>query len=337
MPRKQYPSDHRRFFRVMEDILDDPGYRALRPADKVAWIDLLALFNRYQAHRTANCIVLPWSRARSALSAQNNGAALARASRMSQCVGAHFARTPRGLLCLIPNYAKLQELTPRGFPPDSGATPPPTPTPTPTPTPSTTTANPPPSAAGEDPPEPKEPEEPPKGKEPDPPKKTEFIPKHPDTNQLCSRFRAALVREIPGFTPPSAAGKKSWLEEMDRLLRLDGPDRKGVDPTQVCDVIDWVVMDPFERAIVQHPKKLRARFSALAAKVQRPADRKESNVAAIGRILKEKFGDEFSTDEETQRSNGRSGGGKSNLASIQTSSVVLDFAGQGWGGSDGVD
>ena len=38
MARKQYPSDHRRWFRVMEDILDDDGYRSMRAHDKVAWI-----------------------------------------------------------------------------------------------------------------------------------------------------------------------------------------------------------------------------------------------------------------------------------------------------------
>lgn len=41
-----------------------------------------------------------------------------------QCsVSALFAHIPEGLLCSIPNYAKLQGMTPTGLPPHSDATP----------------------------------------------------------------------------------------------------------------------------------------------------------------------------------------------------------------------
>ena len=112
MPRKQYPSDHRRYFRVMEDILDDPGYRALSAPDKVAWLDLLAIFNRQKAHQTGNIVVLPWSRAMSAMGSQHRRGACARAARLEREVHAHFSRVPEGLLCYIPNWAKLQGLPP---------------------------------------------------------------------------------------------------------------------------------------------------------------------------------------------------------------------------------
>ena len=161
MSRKQYPSDHRRWFRVMEDILDDPGYRNLSSQDKVAWLDLLATFNRQKAHQSDGLIVLPWSRAMSALAAQNRRGACARARRLGRAVGVHFARVPEGLLCLIPGWAKNQNLvaerkrTPSvalRFPSASRVRPPPldrqvpdnaedgsvvipSPTPTPTPTP----------------------------------------------------------------------------------------------------------------------------------------------------------------------------------------------------------
>ena len=47
MARKRYPSDHRRYFRVMEDILDDPKLDDETPADVFrAYIRMLAMLNR---------------------------------------------------------------------------------------------------------------------------------------------------------------------------------------------------------------------------------------------------------------------------------------------------
>ena len=117
----------------MEDILDDPGYRNLGAGDKVAWLDLLAIFNRQQAHRTGNMIVLAWSRAFDALASRNRRAALTKASRLARGVGAHFARVPEGLLCFIPNWAKSQNLAPTQLRCVSVAIPSTTPTPTTTP------------------------------------------------------------------------------------------------------------------------------------------------------------------------------------------------------------
>jgi hypothetical protein len=132
LTRKQYPSDHRRYFRVMEDILDDPGYRKLRARDKVAWIDLLAIFNRQRADQTGNMLVLPWSRAMELLGRSNRAQALQRAVRLRCSVGAQFVQVPEGLLCYIPKYAKLQGLTPSWLRRVSVVIPSPTPTPTPT-------------------------------------------------------------------------------------------------------------------------------------------------------------------------------------------------------------
>jgi len=44
--RQRYPSDHRRWFRVMEDILDDPKITVLGAADRWCWVAVLALLNR---------------------------------------------------------------------------------------------------------------------------------------------------------------------------------------------------------------------------------------------------------------------------------------------------
>jgi hypothetical protein len=116
----------------MEDILDDPGYRALSAHDKVAWLDLLAIFNRQKAHTTGNVVVLPWSRAMAAMSSQNRRGACARAARLAREVGAHFARVPGGLLCYIPKWAESQGLPTTQLRRVSVAIPSPTPTPTPT-------------------------------------------------------------------------------------------------------------------------------------------------------------------------------------------------------------
>jgi hypothetical protein len=133
MARSQYPSDHRRYFRVMEDILDDPGYRNLNPRDQVRWIDLLARFNRQRAHRTGDMIVLPWSRVLELFGRSNRAQALQTLVRLRCAVSAHFVVVPEGVLCYIPKWSKLQGLTPTRLRCVSVATPSPTPTPTPTP------------------------------------------------------------------------------------------------------------------------------------------------------------------------------------------------------------
>jgi len=113
----------------MEDILDDDGYRSLGSHEKVAWIDLLAIFNRRKAHLTGNTITLAWSAAMTTMGAQNRRGACARAARIARGTCAGFARTPRGLLCHIPKWAEMQGMAPVPLREIPLTTPTPTPTP----------------------------------------------------------------------------------------------------------------------------------------------------------------------------------------------------------------
>ena len=129
--RKQYPSDHRRWFRVTEDILDDPGYRNLSAINQAVWIDILATFNRQQAHRQKNCIVLPWRSAMLLMRAKSIGGVSDRVRKLSVWVGASAARVPEGLLVMVPKWSKMQGITPTWLRCPSDATPTTSTTPTP--------------------------------------------------------------------------------------------------------------------------------------------------------------------------------------------------------------
>ena len=131
-PRKRYPSDHRRWFRVTEDILDDPGYRNLAPINQAVWIDLLATFNRQRAHEQGNTVTLSWRSARALLRSQSRRGVLDRVRALSLGVCLRAAIVPQGILLLAPNYAKTQGCAPAPL----RQTPLTTPTPNPTPTPS---------------------------------------------------------------------------------------------------------------------------------------------------------------------------------------------------------
>jgi hypothetical protein len=101
--------------------------------------------------------------------------------------------------------------------------------------------------------------------------KPDVVPRHPDAMRLCVFYRDELVRLVKCFTPPSArVFANVWVLEMDRMLRLDGPDRKGIEASRIEAVIKYVTTDEeFEQANVQCPTKLRKRFSGLEIKARR--------------------------------------------------------------------
>lgn len=132
-PRKPYPSDHRRYFRVMEDILTNPGYRSLRPDDRAIWIDILAQFNLMKAQHTGNAIVLGWTDFMRLMGARSRRDAATRASRLQRGVSVAFAWVDHGALILVPNYAKIQGVAPSGLPRSSAVPPAPSPSPKPKP------------------------------------------------------------------------------------------------------------------------------------------------------------------------------------------------------------
>ncbi len=263
MARPQYASDHRRWFRVMEDVLDDPGYRGLSAADKVAWIDLLAVFNRQQAHRSGNCIVLPWSRAMLAMSSQNRRAASARASRLARGVGVSFARTADGLLCYIPKWSKMQGLTPTGLRPSSVVTPRTTTTPTTTPTPSSKSDIAPKgkkSITATMAPINGEPATP-RSKAKKPPKESKIA------TDLAWHFVHELETHLTHFNPPTKIDR--WSNTL--RLMIDGtPDVRAIPIEDIRKVIDWCVRDDFEKNNVQCPDKLRKRFAQLFSRSNAP-------------------------------------------------------------------
>ncbi|HUT86593.1 MAG TPA: hypothetical protein VMX15_00715, partial [Candidatus Heimdallarchaeota archaeon] len=135
MPRPKYPSDHRRWFRVAEDILDDPKLNALSLADQALYMKLLAVLNRQKSRDG-------WGHLDTFAAC-----ALARRERWAYALPAFDRLAAHGLLrvryrdgglsYLVPKWPEHQGFAPVELRRDSVQTPSPTPTPktTPTPTP----------------------------------------------------------------------------------------------------------------------------------------------------------------------------------------------------------
>jgi len=130
--RKQYPSDKRRWFRVMEDILDDPKLGRLDLADLGLYVKLLAVLNRQKSRdgkatldRFAACAVARRERFAYARPAFDRLAAggLLRVSYGDGTITYHVLK-----------WSELQGFTPLELRQESVQTPSTTPTPTPTPT-----------------------------------------------------------------------------------------------------------------------------------------------------------------------------------------------------------
>ena len=131
MARKSYNSDHRRYFHVMEDILDDPKFSELGLEDVGLYIKLLAVLNRQKSRdgkgvldRFAACSVAHRERFAYAKPAY---------SRLEAHGLIRLRYVDGGLEYIIPNWAKLQRYRPANLRPDSGDIPPPSPLPSPSP------------------------------------------------------------------------------------------------------------------------------------------------------------------------------------------------------------
>lgn len=133
MGRPTYPSDHRRYFHVLEDILDSPKLRDEVSADVFRfYIRLLAMLNRTKSRdgsinlgRRALNLCAGREQRRHSLAIARGGA-----------VAGLYTLSVDGEQALIrvPNWAKHQGYTPTTLRPDSDETPPPNPVPNPTPT-----------------------------------------------------------------------------------------------------------------------------------------------------------------------------------------------------------
>lgn len=134
MARQKYPSDHRRWFRVAEDILDDPR---LNGEEWVwgAYFRILAMLNRTKS-RDGTLRVSPrtlgvmMGRSRGDIAAKR----LASLAHLGLIAAARYADF---WLILVGKWPEHQGFTPTELRPGSVQTPSPTPKTTPTPTPTT--------------------------------------------------------------------------------------------------------------------------------------------------------------------------------------------------------
>jgi len=129
---EQFPSDHRRWFRVTEDILDDPKLDDDLPADVFrAFMRILAMLNRTKSRDG----ILALSRRAASLVAgrERFGAALARL-RHGADAGLYTLRCENGKTVIeVAKWPKHQGFAPTAPQQEPAETPAPTPTPTPTP------------------------------------------------------------------------------------------------------------------------------------------------------------------------------------------------------------
>lgn len=130
MARRRYPSDHRRWFRVMEDVLDDPK---LNGEEWVwgAYLRTLAMLNRTKS-RDGSLRVS--DRQLGALMGRSRGDVAAKRARSLAHLGLiSLAKYADYWLILVSKWPEHQGFAPAELRRDSVETPPPTPTPTPTP------------------------------------------------------------------------------------------------------------------------------------------------------------------------------------------------------------
>jgi HNH endonuclease len=81
---------------------------------------------------------------------------------------------------------------------------------------------------------------------------------HTDAQRLCDLL-ASLVREGGS----KAVISDQWLTDMDRLLRIDGPDGNGREPDKVERMIRWSQADSFWKANVRSPRALRKHYDPM--------------------------------------------------------------------------
>ncbi len=129
----RYPSDHRRYVRVMEDILDNPKLNGDCPPE-VAWffIRLLATMNRMSSAGTVSLD----RRALMACTCREQHRHALRVARACAARGlCSLSEDPPHTVITVHNYLELQYDTPKKPRRSPDETPPPIPTPIPSPTP----------------------------------------------------------------------------------------------------------------------------------------------------------------------------------------------------------
>jgi len=92
----------------------------------------------------------------------------------------------------------------------------------------------------------------------------------PEAALLCDRLADRIAAD--GSTKPLVT--KRWVEEMDRLLRIDGHELSSVS-----EMIDWVTTDEFWSSNILSPQKLRKHYARLTKQ------RRRSGAARTDRLL----------------------------------------------------
>ena len=82
----------------------------------------------------------------------------------------------------------------------------------------------------------------------------------PEAAVLCDRLADLIAAD--GSKRPTVT--KRWIEEMDRLVRID-----GYDMVSVSEMIDWVTTSDFWSANILSPQKLRKHYAQLAKQRRR--------------------------------------------------------------------
>jgi hypothetical protein len=261
--RKQYPSDHRRWFRVMEDILDDPKFNGDEWA-LGAYIRLLAMLNRTKSRdgqiRLSNSqLSVVLGRSRGDLRRKR----LARGAHLGLWTAARYADYT---LILVHKWPKHQGFTPAELRRDSGETPATTPTPTPTKyLPAGDTV----SEVGFAAPDAAS--KPAKGKPrseakrtPKPARSSKPIP---DSALDLADQLAARIREIRPDRKLDGS-LDAWGRALDLMVRIDGR-----TPSQIRETIDWLfgpnqLRESF-RFEVWSAISLRAKYERIRDQMQR--------------------------------------------------------------------
>ena len=81
-----------------------------------------------------------------------------------------------------------------------------------------------------------------------------------DARRLCELLAGLMVEN--GCRPPNIS--EAWVEEMERIMRLDG---RTVEEVEGC--IRWCQSDSFWRANILSPKKLRQKFDTMRLQAER--------------------------------------------------------------------
>jgi hypothetical protein len=107
-------------------------------------------------------------------------------------------------------------------------------------------------------------------------------PRFPDDSEpakLVTTLRGLII----GNNPTARAAKMTvrecdnWAEDFERLIRIDGR-----DPPTIEAVMRWAQADPFWKANILSPKKLREKWDTLWLQMQRPEKQGGNNGKARG-------------------------------------------------------